>query len=57
MDSNGSGYILIFKPQNAEREIEIGVLDYAFKKLRIRRGSEATITLRHEIIFIVKGNI
>lgn len=49
----GNGCIIFFAPQDAKRRIEIDVPDYAFKKLALRKGINATITLRHESIWLM----
>lgn len=50
----GSGYIVLFSPSIAKKTIEIDVPDYAFRKLKVRKGSSVSITLKYENIFLIK---
>lgn len=51
----GSSHLIIFKPEQAEKTIEIEVPKYAFRKLVIEKGRGAVIALKAENIFLVEG--
>jgi ABC-type Fe3+/spermidine/putrescine transport system ATPase subunit len=51
----GASYLIIFKPERAERTIEIELPNYAFRKLGIEKGRSVVIALKAENIFLVAG--
>lgn len=51
----GGSHAVLFRPDGAHRTIEIEVPDYAFRKLDIRKGQNATVALRRERLFFVDG--
>ncbi|BCB95339.1 ABC transporter ATP-binding protein [Dissulfurispira thermophila] len=50
----GSNSMVIFKPQNSQRLIEIVMPDFAFKKLDLKPSMSVTVSLRGERLFVLK---